>query len=700
MSVTAGNDADTAADTVALTHSAASTDSDYSGITIAGVAVTVEDNDTAQVTGVMVAAGQCAAGGGAGRRWPTPRATRCSGSRELRASIPLNRQATVISLGTTTTRTITGLTNGTEYTVQVSATRTGANDGAPSAEVKGTPVAPTTRTVTLALSDASIGEDGGVSTVTATVSPAAATAFTVTVSAAPVSPAVAADFMLSGNKALSFAANATTSTGVVTITGVDNDVDAADKTVTVSGTVSATGVTAPADLTLTLEDDDVAGVTVSETALTVVEEDGTGESYTVVLDTEPTASVTVTVSGHADTDVSLDKTTLTFTTTDWETAQTVTVTAGDDGDMVNDAVALTHSAASVDTDYSGITIAGVAVTVEDNDTANTAPTFPMTTADRSIAENTAAGQNIGGAFTATDSDGDALTYTLEGTDADSFDIATTSTGSAQIRTKTGVAYNQEATPSYTVVVKADDGNSGTATVTVTITVTDVNEPPGAPAAPSVSGTSGSTTSLDVSWTAPDNTGPDIDSYDLQYRPGNSGNFTNGPQNVTGTSTTIPNLMANTSYQVQVRATNAEGDGEWSPAGTGTTNATVVRRPSAMRMYFTESYGSRKAADESGDSNSMVGDCSGEKYFRAIWNGPTYRVADEWEVQATPSDGASVSQIEVRNTDGRPDHPEFIGKARFQTRENDRSSIAFKVRGRYQNVWSEWSPVSKLWCNHQ
>ena len=158
----------------------------------------------------------------------------------------------------------------------------------------------------------------------------------------------------------------------------------------------------------------------------------------------------------------------------------------------------------------------------------------------------------------------------------------------------------------------------------------------------------------VSWTAPDNTGPDIDSYDLQYRPGNSGNFTNGPQNVTGTSTTIPNLMANTSYQVQVRATNAEGDGEWSPAGTGTTNATVVRRPSAMRLYFTESYGSRKAADESGDSNSMVGDCSGEKYFRAIWNGPTYRVADEWEVQATPSDGASVSQIEVRNTDGRPD----------------------------------------------
>ena len=105
----------------------------------------------------------------------------------------------------------------------------------------------TTPTVTLALSDASIGENGGASTVTATVSPASAAAFTVTVAAAAVSPAVAADFRLSANPVLSFAENATTSTGSVTITGVDNDVDAADKTVTVSGAVSAASVTAPAN---------------------------------------------------------------------------------------------------------------------------------------------------------------------------------------------------------------------------------------------------------------------------------------------------------------------------------------------------------------------------------------------------------------------------------------------------------------------
>ena len=49
-----------------------------------------------------------------------------------------DRQATVTS-GSTTSYTIPGLTNGTEYTVRVIATRTGANDGPPSAEVKGTP---------------------------------------------------------------------------------------------------------------------------------------------------------------------------------------------------------------------------------------------------------------------------------------------------------------------------------------------------------------------------------------------------------------------------------------------------------------------------------------------------------------------------------------------------------------------------------
>ena len=63
-----------------------------------------------------------------------------------------------------------------------------------------------------------------------------------------------------------------------------------------------------------------------------------------------------------------DPVTLTFTTSNWNTAQTVTVTAGNDADLVNETVSLTHSATSANGDYSGIAIAGVAVTVNDNDT--------------------------------------------------------------------------------------------------------------------------------------------------------------------------------------------------------------------------------------------------------------------------------------------------------------------------------------------
>ena len=128
-------------DTVTLTHSAASTDTDYSGITITEVKVTVNDNDTAQVTGVTVAAGNArlvvewtAVGNATGYKvqWK-------SGSQGYNAT---DRQATLAS-GSTTSHTIPSLVNGTEYAVRVTATRTDANDGPPSAEKTGTPAAPT-----------------------------------------------------------------------------------------------------------------------------------------------------------------------------------------------------------------------------------------------------------------------------------------------------------------------------------------------------------------------------------------------------------------------------------------------------------------------------------------------------------------------------------------------------------------------------
>ena len=234
-----------------------------------------------------------------------------------------------------------------------------------------------------------------------------------------------------------------------------------------------------------------------------------------------------------------------------------------------------------------LTVTGRGATIGATDTAQVAamvpndpPVFSADTADRSVAENTAAGQDVGDVLTATDDDGDTLTYTPEGADAAFFDIVTTS-GSAQIRTKADSTYNFEDKSSYSVTIKADDGKGGTDTIAVTIAVTDVDEPPGVPEPPSVSATRGSGTSLNVTWTAPANTGPDIASYDLQYREGTSGDFTDGPQNVTGKSGAIGSLAPNTSYEVQVRATNAEGDGDWSKSGTGRT-AAVPGAPTGFR----------------------------------------------------------------------------------------------------------------------
>ena len=119
--------------------------------------------------------------------------------------------------------------------------------------------APSKPTLTLLLTPASISESGGTSTVTATLSEAAPEAFTLTISAVPVSPALAGDITLSANLSLDFALGATTSSGTVTIAATDNDVVAASKAVTVSGAVSTNEVRAPADVTLTITDDDVAG---------------------------------------------------------------------------------------------------------------------------------------------------------------------------------------------------------------------------------------------------------------------------------------------------------------------------------------------------------------------------------------------------------------------------------------------------------
>ena len=212
---------------------------------------------------------------------------------------------------------------------------------------------------------------------------------------------------------------------------------------------------------------------------------------------------------------------------------------------------------------------------------NNAPEFPAGSTTREVAENSPAGTHVGDPVSATDADGDTLTYSL--LDDSVFEIVASS---GQLRTKAGVTYDYETQPVYGGAVTAHDGRGAATTVAVTINLLNVDEPPSAPAAPTVSAVAGSTTSLSVRWTAPDNDGkPDISSYDLQYRQGTTGSFGDGPQDETGTTATISGLAAGTAYQVQVRATNDEGDGGWSTAGSGATNASdpAVNQPPTVEV---------------------------------------------------------------------------------------------------------------------
>ena len=102
--------------------------------------------------------------------------------------------------------------------------------------------------------------------------------------------------------------------------------------------------------------------------------------------------------------------------------------------------------------------------------------------------------------------------------------------------------------------------------TVQADFTTIIELPGAPAAPTA--TEGDT-ELNVTWAAPaDNGGSAIIDYDLQYRP-QGGQWAEVSDPIgTSTTYTLTSLTNGTAYDVQVRAENSAGDGDWSDYGTG------------------------------------------------------------------------------------------------------------------------------------
>ena len=105
------------------------------------------------------------------------------------------------------------------------------------------------------------------------------------------------------------------------------------------------------------------GVTVGRSTLTV--DEGLTDTYTVVLNNQPTADVVINITPGGGPTV--DKTSLTFTTTNWDTAQTVTVTAPEDtGNTDDETATITHAVdASSAAEYQGVAVGDLEVTAYD-----------------------------------------------------------------------------------------------------------------------------------------------------------------------------------------------------------------------------------------------------------------------------------------------------------------------------------------------
>ena len=159
----------------------------------------------------------------------------------------------------------------------------------------------------------------------------------------------------------------------MTVTAAQDD-DGADDAQTVTHAVASssadeyTGVTVDG-LDVTVDDDERLGIRLTPTTLTVNE--GSTADYTVELRVQPTADVTVNITGGGD--VTVNPNSLTFASATWNTAQTVT--AAQDTDAADDAQTVTHAVASGSaTEYLGVSLDGLAVTVDDSATEVTSPT--------------------------------------------------------------------------------------------------------------------------------------------------------------------------------------------------------------------------------------------------------------------------------------------------------------------------------------
>ncbi|HEX8552857.1 MAG TPA: Calx-beta domain-containing protein [Abditibacteriaceae bacterium] len=167
----------------------------------------------------------------------------------------------------------------------------------------------------------------------------------------------------------------------VTVTGLDDSVTDGNiaYTIVTSATQSSSALyngVAVADVRVTNTDNETAGVTVTPTTLSTTESGGAA-TFSISLRSRPASNVVINFSGVDTTEGRLSASSLTFTPENFATAQTVTVTGVEDADIDGTrSYVIVTAATSGSAQYNGISVADIAVSNTDNDSAtiNVSPT--------------------------------------------------------------------------------------------------------------------------------------------------------------------------------------------------------------------------------------------------------------------------------------------------------------------------------------
>ena len=297
---------------------------------------------------------------------------------------------------------------------------------------------------------------------------------------------------------------------------------------------------------------------------------------------------------------------------------------------------------------------------------------------------------------------------------------------------------------YVVTVEVRSGAGAReleAEQTFTVRVTDEREPPGIPEAPAFSGeTAGN---LTVHWSEPDNSGPPITDYDVRYREGSRGGFTDAQHMGPGLSLTLADLEPGTAYEVQVRATNDEGTSDWSDPGEGMTVTPLtvemmggteppVEGPFTVRFSFSEPVrGFTQAAIETAQDPACTDEQNNpvfcepdigrletvdDRVFSTTVTPQTDRVAHNYTLTLTVSGGAVRSSVgnklnEEAMLGGRVAPPgvtlpiseiglrasglDRAGRLNWNQPTNDGGSPIIRYEHRHApvgEVWNDWENV--------